>query len=69
MKRFLVLLLTTIFALILAATVFAQSVFIGPLLIILSVCFFVFSMISLYQKNKKIAEIVLELMFNFLMWP
>ncbi|CQR24377.1 hypothetical protein BN1356_00726 [Streptococcus varani] len=69
MKRFLVLLVTTIFAFILAATVFAQSFFIGPLLIILSVCSFVFSMISLYQKNKKIAEIVLELMFNFLMWP
>ena len=25
--------------------------------------------LALYQKNKKIAEIVLELMFNFLMWP
>lgn len=69
MKRIISLLASAILSILLAATVFSQSNNMGPILISLSFFFFIFTLVSLYQRNKKIGEVVLEFIFNFLMWP
>ena len=69
MKRFWMSFIVVIGAVALAATVFSQSVFIGPLLITLSLLAGVYGLVVLYQFRQKSAETLLEFILHFLMWP
>jgi hypothetical protein len=69
MKRFWLSFIVVIGAVALAATVFSQSVFIGPLLITLSLLAGVYGLVVLYQIRQKSAETLLEFILHFLMWP
>lgn len=69
MKRFWLSFIVVIGAVALAATVFSQSVFIGPLLITLSLLAGVYGLVVLYQFRQKSAETLLEFILHFLMWP
>ena len=69
MKRFWLSFIVVIGAVVLAATVFSQSVFIGPLLITLSLLAGVYGLVVLYQFRQKSAETLLEFILHFLMWP
>lgn len=69
MKRFCLSFIVVIGAVVLAATVFSKSVFIGPLLIALSLFAGVYGLVVLYQIRQKSAEILLEFILHFLMWP
>ena len=69
MKRFWLSFIVVIGAVALAATVFSQSVFIGPLLITLSLLAGVYGLVVLYQFRQKSAETLLEFILNLLMWP
>ena len=69
MKRFWLSFIVVIGAIALAATVFSQSVFIGPMLLALSLFAGVYGLVVLYQIRQKSAEILLEFILHFLMWP
>ena len=69
MKRFWLSFIVVIGAIALAATVFSQSVFIGPMLLTLSLFAGVYGLVVLYQIRQKSAEILLEFILHFLMWP
>ena len=69
MKRFWLSFIVVIGAVALAATVFSQSVFIGPLLIALSLLAGFYGLVVLYQIRQKSAETLLEFILHFLMWP
>ena len=69
MKRVWLSFIVVIGAVALAATVFSQSVFIGPLLITLSLLAGVYGLVVLYQFRQKSAETLLEFILHFLMWP
>ena len=68
MKRFWLSFLVVIGAIALAATVFSQSVFIGPMLLTLSLFAGVYGLVVLYQVRQKSAETLLEFILNLLMW-
>ena len=69
MKRFWMSFIVVIGAVALAATVFSQSVFIGPMLLALSLFAGVYGLVVLYQVRQKSAETLLEFILNLLMWP
>ena len=69
MKRFWMSFIVVIGAIALAATVFSQSVFIGPMLLALSLFAGVYGLVVLYQIRQKSAETLLEFILNLLMWP
>ena len=69
MKRFCLSFIVVIGAVVLAATVFSQSVFIGPMLLALSLFAGVYGLVVLYQIRQKSAETLLEFILNLLMWP
>ena len=69
MKRFCLSFIVVIGAIALAATVFSQSVFIGPVLLALALFAGVYGLVVLYQIRQKSAETLLEFIFHFLMWP
>ncbi|MGT2741794.1 hypothetical protein [Streptococcus plurextorum] len=69
MKRIFLAFIVAITSVVLAATVFSKSVFIGPLLITLSLFAGGYGLVVFYQIRQKSAEILLEFILNFLMWP
>ena len=69
MKRFWMSFIVVIGAVALAATAFSQSVFIGPMLLALSLFAGVYGLVVLYQIRQKSAETLLEFILNLLMWP
>ena len=69
MKRFWMSFIVVIGAVALATTVFSQSVFIGPMLLALSLFAGVYGLVVLYQIRQKSAETLLEFILNLLMWP
>ena len=68
LKSFLSFLLAG-FSLFLAATVFSETTVGGPICIFATILFIVYGLILLYRSHKIAAEIVLELLFNLMMWP
>ena len=69
MKRFWMSFIVVIGAVALATTAFSQSVFIGPMLLALSLFAGVYGLVVLYQFRQKSAETLLEFILHFLMWP
>ena len=69
MKRFWMSFIVVIGAVALATTAFSQSVFIGPMLLALSLLAGVYGLVVLYQIRQKSAETLLEFILNLLMWP
>lgn len=69
MKRILCSFVIGCISLYLAATVFSDSQWIGPILITLFVSSLLYSLVMLYKQKPSIGQIVLEFILNLLMWP
>lgn len=56
-------------SLYLTATVFASSVWVGPILIFLFVCSLLYSFVLIYKWKPAVAKVLAEICAQFLLWP
>lgn len=68
-NRMILSLLLGCLSLYLAATVFAQSTWEGPVLITFFLYSMIYGLIMLYKWRPKVARIVFDIIENLLTWP
>ncbi len=69
MKKYLLIFLLSFIPLLLAMTVFAESIVIGPLLLTLFLFSFVYGLIGICKRHKVIKTVTRALLEFILYWP